>query len=99
MNAITTQLQIAPTDSDVVERRAEQRTRTLKTGKLIFGTLSQSIIDCLIVDLSPSGARLEMRLPTAIPETVFLQFADGTTRAARRRWTRGNHIGLQLLPK
>jgi PilZ domain len=99
MSAIPTQLKIASIGGDVVERRAEHRTRTLKTGKLIFGTLGQSVIDCLIVDLSPSGAGLEMRVPTVIPETVFLQFADGTTRAARRRWTRGNRIGLQLLPQ
>jgi hypothetical protein len=43
-----------------VNRRREKRSRTLKSGKLLYGGVSLTVIDCLIIEMSDGGARVEL---------------------------------------
>jgi hypothetical protein len=71
--------------------RRSQRDRVLKRGKIIFGT---SILDCIVLDISPHGARVDCASPVIIPEAVDLRLGDGSTYPASQRWARGTEIGL-----
>ena len=79
-------------DSD---RRQHTRTRALKRVKLIFGK-GHSVIDCLVINESPEGLRVETALPMSIPDQVVVRSADGATVDARCCWVRGREIGLQF---
>ncbi len=78
------------------DRRQHARTRALKRVKLIFGN-GHSAIDCLVIDQSSDGLRVETALPMSIPERVVVRSADGATLDAECRWVRGREIGLQFV--
>jgi hypothetical protein len=81
-----------------VERRRAKRARTFKSGKLLFGGFTQVVIDCLIVEMSETGARVETAAMTLIPDMLTLRMGDGTEHRARRAWATGNLIGLEFIP-
>jgi hypothetical protein len=40
-------------------RRSAPRPRTIKSGKLFFGGFYKTVFDCLVLDLSETGVRIE----------------------------------------
>lgn len=70
----------------VVERRAETRQRTYLGGQVVFNR-RQSIQDCLIRNLTESGARLVFSFPAMIPASFELVInRGGESRLAQVRW-------------
>jgi hypothetical protein len=78
------------------ENRRAPRARTLKTGKLFFGGFHKTAIDCLILDLSESGVRIETAVMIDAPETAFLQIQGEMIGPMKKRWATGNQIGFEL---
>ena len=77
-------------------RRAEHRDRVLRRGRIVLGD-GYSTIDCLVRDLSPSGARVSVQQGITIPQTVALTLLDtGRAYSAIRRWQRGLSIGFEF---
>jgi ferric-dicitrate binding protein FerR (iron transport regulator) len=96
MDTATTTSQAAQT----VERRTMNRPRTLKSGKLVYGGgFARTVIDCLVVDLSEDGVRVETSAMTMVPETARLRLSDGSELAVRRCWAQGNVSGFAILAK
>ncbi|WP_331535303.1 PilZ domain-containing protein [Acidocella sp.] len=95
MNALT-----AIASLQTTEFRREPRFRTLKSGKLLYGGFGQTVVDCVVLDLSKNGARAETTVtaPVPVPEFLTLRMNDNVSRPARRCWTRGNQIGIEFLP-
>jgi hypothetical protein len=91
MNAITLICDLQPT-----EQRHEKRTSTIKSGQLLYGGAHRTVINCLVLDLSDSGARVETILAADIPEAFFLRSSNGPERQAYRRWASGHQIGLEF---
>lgn len=91
MNATTSKLDLRPAD-----RRIEKRGSTLKSGKLVYGGSWGVIVDCLVLDLSDRGARVETILSIDVPEFFFLRLSDGTDRRVYRRWVSGHQIGVEF---
>lgn len=83
--------------SDADNRRRERRSRAFKSGKLIYGGFNAAVVDCLIIEMSDTGARVETSVMMNVPETLALRFSDGTERQVRRSWARGNEIGFEFL--
>ncbi len=81
------------------ERRQQRRARTLKTGKLFFGGFQKTAIDCLVVDISDTGLRVETAVMIDVPETAFLQMQEQMIGPLKKRWASGNQIGFALPPK
>lgn len=79
------------TDAD--QNRQSDRRAVLKTAKLVFG---DSVVDCLVVDLSENGVRVRLSTVVPIPEQATVQFPGGTSYDAVRRWARGTEIGLEF---
>jgi hypothetical protein len=92
MNSLTPKANL-----QAVDHRRETRPLTLRTAKLIFGGFNTAVVDCLVRDLSATGARVETDGMTMVPDMLSLQLAGGGSRPARRCWARGTAIGLEFL--
>ncbi len=76
------------------EHRRESRQRVFLKGRITFNN-SASSLDCLVRDLSTTGARLAMSETTTLPEAFELYIAqkDKTYRATLR-WRREDGVGV-----
>ena len=76
-----------------MESRAAPRKTVLMSGAIEF---AGSTINCLIRNLSISGAALEVVSPPDIPERFDLVFRvdDGTHIPCRLIWRQGERIGV-----
>ncbi|HYE47118.1 MAG TPA: PilZ domain-containing protein [Caulobacter sp.] len=82
-----------------VERRRSHRQRALLTGKLATNEASLTI-DCVIRNLSPTGALVETGSPHLLPaELHLLQVREGVAWDAKVIWRRGNQVGLELVER
>jgi hypothetical protein len=59
------------TDGDRPDRKATSRRRVLKGGKIIFRA-GFSVVDCVVRDDSPAGARLKIASVMGIPDVFQL---------------------------
>lgn len=55
------------------------------------------VLDCVLLDLSPGGARICLLAPAELPERVTLLLPDGGSWPVRRRWQRGLQIGFEAV--
>jgi len=78
-------------DTTSDSRRRETRTMVIKSAKIAFG---QSSFDCVVLDVSPGGARFRTHVVVPIPEIVILRFSGGSAYVARVQWARGMEFGL-----
>jgi hypothetical protein len=78
------------------EKRSAPRTRAFLKGKAIFNN-RQSTLDCLVRDISATGARLEVSNAVLLPDAFDLYVAqkDATLRA-RITWRRDGEIGVEF---
>jgi len=76
------------------EHRRETRQRVFLKGRIVFNNGSSSF-DCLVRDMSSSGARLVMSDATTLPEAfdLYIPQKDRTYRAILR-WRREDGIGV-----
>jgi hypothetical protein len=75
------------------EKRANPRVRTLKGGSIIFG--AGSIVDCVVRNLSGTGACLEVVSPVGIPDDFTLQIkSEPTKHDCHVVWRSANRIGV-----
>ena len=59
------------------ERRRYSRIRVQKAAKIVIGTYS--VLDCVVRDLSSTGARIEIPDAAGLPEAVDVTFDGGHT--------------------
>ena len=83
---------------DVVQvmqnNRGALRHRVLKPGSIEF---NGGAIDCVIRNISETGAALEVTSPVGIPETFNLVIpSDHTNRPCRVAWRRERRIGVRF---
>lgn len=76
------------------EHRRETRQRVFLKGRIVFNNGSSSF-DCLVRDMSSSGARLVMSDAATLPEAfdLYIPQKDRTYRATLR-WRRTDGIGV-----
>ena len=83
-------------DLQGIDQRREKRTPTVMCGKLTYGGAHKTVTNCLIVDLSEGGARVETSVAADVPEAFILRSGDAPGRRAYRRWTSGHQLGLEF---
>lgn len=77
--------------TDTAEQRHDTRKGFLKRAHIV---VEGAVHDCIVENLSATGAKLRLGAPVAFPETFALRFPDGTSHPARRRWARGTAVGI-----
>lgn len=81
----------------VDERRAHPRHRVLKRAKAVFNG-NNSVIDCVMRDLSQGGARLSCGSVAQLPDAFLLVFvAEREMRDVRVAWRSLSEVGVQFL--
>lgn len=81
----------------MLERRRFERTKVSKAARISFSR-HESLIDCVVFDLSIGGAGIEVMNAAAIPDQFELTF-DGarTLRACRAAWRSESRIGAAFV--
>lgn len=64
------------------ERRQHSRTRVLRRAKVVFQR-GHSAIDCVVLELSPGGAKLRLGAWLSLPDAFELRLEHGPTLPAR----------------
>ena len=59
-------------------KRSSPRKRTLKTGKILFGEKDAVTVDCIVRNVSETGARLQVPVTIMIPGAFKLALAGNT---------------------
>ena len=77
-------------------RRTNSRSKTLKSAKIVFNK-NQSVIDCFVRDLSPTGAKLKLGDLVPVPKIFVLELHDGTRHDCERVRAMGQEIGVRFL--
>jgi hypothetical protein len=75
-------------------KRQAMRQAVYKGAQIILP--SQSVFDCVVMNISTKGARVRTAAVMPVPERVSLQLRGGAVIPAIRRWTRGTNIGLEF---
>jgi diguanylate cyclase (GGDEF)-like protein len=80
----------------MVERRQNERRRSLLSGRAVFNG-RRSVIDCLVRNLSPEGACLQVQSAAGIPIEFDLEIGGEPTRPVRQIWQSENRIGVEFV--
>jgi hypothetical protein len=78
-------------EAETTEQRQDTRKGFLKRAHIV---VEGTVLDCVVENLSATGAKLRLGAPVALPETFALRFQDGASHVARRRWSRGTAVGI-----
>jgi hypothetical protein len=77
------------------EKREIQRRRALKTGTICID--NKSTIDCVVRDLSNTGAFLEIESPIGIPDKfTLIMKAAGAKQTCHVAWWSARRIGARF---
>lgn len=77
------------------ETRTSTRKRTLLGAKILFND-GRSVFDCVVRNLSDTGAMIQIENPLAVPNSFTLQLSDNRLLACEVRWRRISSIGVQF---
>jgi|tagenome__1003787_1003787.scaffolds.fasta_scaffold20810001_2 hypothetical protein len=81
----------------MAERRTDSRSRSFLGAKIVFNSRNSSM-DCLIRNISPTGARLLLSSAVVIPDEFELQIPkQGRSFRARLAWRRADESGVQFV--
>ena len=77
----------------VAERRAHQRRRVLKTGRIVFNDRS-SVLNCTIRNLSGEGALLRIPLTLDVPHDFDLLIEGAGAARCWVAWKNDHQLGV-----
>jgi PilZ domain len=77
------------------DARRSGRSHTNMAAQIAF---CGSVLDCVLLDVSPRGARVFLRGALAdVPDLVTLRLPGGESRFMRCRWQIGPQVGLEAV--
>jgi hypothetical protein len=75
------------------ERR--KRTRAITSQAAVIACVGAKRINCVVRNFSSTGARLEVAVPTSVPDIFDLVFDDSrSTLPCRVKWRRDRDVGV-----
>jgi hypothetical protein len=78
----------------MTERRSSERFPTILKGLIVRGDSSPSV-ECIVRNLSTTGAQISLLYPAEIPLQFELQISEeGASAKARLIWTTGKEAGV-----
>jgi len=79
----------------MIEKRASQRHRVFKGGKITFENRGFA---CVVRNISSGGAAIDLDHPVALPQAFTLAIAqDNVVRQCRAVWRSDKRIGLAFM--
>ncbi|MCW8087336.1 PilZ domain-containing protein [Sabulicella glaciei] len=80
--------------SNVSNRRNAVRIRTIRNARIKFGNTN---LDCVLLDFSSRGARVNVGSATDLPKKLVIVLHDNSSHNATLRWARDREIGLEFI--
>ncbi len=80
------------------ERRKHKRIERNSRAALV-SLMGKPIIECVLKDISASGARITIAVPEVVPDYFFLKIEELNTQImpkCRVRWRMRNDVGLEF---
>ena len=74
--------------------RVHPRTRARLAAQILA---PKGLVDCLVLDLSPAGAKLQVGDARWVPETFELLLKIGDCRPAKVRWRTSSEVGIAFM--
>ncbi len=65
-----------------------------KPAQIAFGG---SVLDCVLLDVSPEGVQVCFKTPVEVPDVVTLRLSGCESRSMRRRWQDGLRVGFEMV--
>ena len=81
---------------EVADRRVDPRKRTLQKGQLFYLD-SGAAVECVVLDVSDSGARLRPIDVLSCPARFRLRMPDESSRQCEVAWRDGQDIGVRFV--
>lgn len=78
------------------DRRQHERAHVLKRARMVYRR-GWSSLDCVVLDLSPGGARIRVGALLGLPDRFELRFADGPVREAVVRYRGVDEAGVAFV--
>ena len=79
------------------ERRGEHRRRVLKAARIVFHR-GLAVMDAIVRDLTPHGARLKLAETLRLPESCEIQFKDDKyRRGVQVVWRTASEAGIKFI--
>lgn len=78
------------------DRRHHQRAHVLRRARIVFRR-GYSTIDCVVLDLTPDGARLKVGALLGFPERFQLRIESGPIREAIVRYREADVAGVEFI--
>ncbi len=75
--------------------RGAPRRRVLKAAQILYDG-GQTVIDCMIRDISETGAKIDTEVALALPELFWVVLPDGVRRPAKLVWQDANLLGVHF---
>ena len=81
-------------DNPIPNKRARDRFRRLKSGKIIFNK-GGSVIDCTVRNVSETGALLHVQSAATLPQIFELRW-DDNVRGCTVIWQKADKLGVKF---
>ena len=79
------------------DRRSSTRQKSFLQGRIYYNN-RRSSVDCLVRDISDTGAKLVFSSAVTIPEVVEIYLSNKEEiRRARVQWRRGDEVGVDFI--
>ena len=78
------------------EKRQHPRAHVLRRARIVFRR-GFSSLDCILLDVSPGGARLRVDEWLALPDRFELRIENGQRRAAEVRYRAMENTGVRFI--
>ena len=80
----------------MTEQRQHPRAHVLRRARIVFRR-GHSSLDCVVLDLSPAGARLKVDEWLALPDRFELRIENGPQREAEVRFRAMEMTGVRFI--
>ena len=85
-----------PDSSEMERRRGAPRRRVLMSAQIVYHQ-GKIAVDCMIRNISDTGAQLATDAPLELPPSFWLRFQDGTKRPVELVWTKATLMGVRFI--
>jgi len=85
-----------PDGSNPEQRRGAPRRRVLMSAQIVYHQ-GKIAVDCVIRNISETGAQLATERPLELPPSFWVRFQDGDKRPAELVWTKANLMGVRFI--
>ncbi len=86
----------AVASSEQEERRGAPRRRVLMSAQMVYH-LDSIAVDCVIRNVSDTGAQLATEMVLELPPSFWLRFPDGVKRPVELVWTKETLLGVRFI--